>query len=213
MIRVGNRLREERLKRGLTLEEVAKATKIRTNFLASIEKGEYNKLPSSAYATGFVKNYADFLGLSKRETLALFRREFDEEKTFQVLPEGLPDTAEFLATRFKLSEKILYIAVVFLGLLVYMAFQYRAVVINPPLTIYSPKEKEVVNSLDVRISGKTDPNVTVTVNNAIVSIDNNGKFEKTISVFAGDQTVTIEAVNRFGRKTREARRITIKPPS
>ena len=52
MIRVGQLLRDERVRKRLTIEEVAKATKIRTNFLSAIEKGEYKKLPSSAYAQG-----------------------------------------------------------------------------------------------------------------------------------------------------------------
>ncbi len=49
MITAGQKLYEERIRRGLTLEEIARATKIRSSFLSAIEKGEYKKLPSSAY--------------------------------------------------------------------------------------------------------------------------------------------------------------------
>lgn len=207
MIRVGQKFRDERQRLGLTLEEVSKATKIRVNFLSAIERGEYHNLPSSAYATGFVKNYSDFLGLSSRETLALFRREFDAEKTFQsVSREAFP------VKRFKLSEKVLYIVAIFVLLSLYMIFQYRAVFINPPLTVSSPKNGEVVTSSEVKIKGKTDPNVTVSVNNMPVPIDSKGVFEKNLSVFAGKETITVEAVNRFGRKTQEIIHLTVKPP-
>ena len=73
MVHVGEKLSEERIRRGLTLEEVAKATKIRASFLQAIEKGEYKKLPSGTYVHGFVRNYAKFLGLPEYEILSLFK--------------------------------------------------------------------------------------------------------------------------------------------
>jgi len=41
MLHVGEKLREERTRKGHTLEEISKATKIRLSFLQAIEKGEY----------------------------------------------------------------------------------------------------------------------------------------------------------------------------
>ena len=77
------------------MEDVAKATKIKSQFLSYIEKGNYQKLPSASYAHGFVSNYARFLGLPDEEILALFRREFDEDKAYRVLPKGLEEREEF----------------------------------------------------------------------------------------------------------------------
>ena len=62
MVPLGKRLLSARTQRKLSLEEVAAATKIKARFLSAIEKGEYEKLPSPAYAKGFVKNYAAYLG-------------------------------------------------------------------------------------------------------------------------------------------------------
>jgi len=89
MVPVGQRLQRERIQKKLTIEDVAKATKIKAVFLAAIEKGEYTKLPSPAYAQGFVRNYASYLGLPKGEITALFKREFDEKKAYKVLPDSL----------------------------------------------------------------------------------------------------------------------------
>ena len=87
MIRAGQKLRDERQRRGLTLSEISNATKIKVEFLSAIEKGEYEKLPSASYAHGFVGNYAKFLDFEEEEILALFRREFDGKKVYKVLPE------------------------------------------------------------------------------------------------------------------------------
>lgn len=57
----GERIRAERQKQGLTLEEVAKETKIQTIYLNAIEENNFAILPPRVYATGFVRRYCDFL--------------------------------------------------------------------------------------------------------------------------------------------------------
>src|SRR3989344_231387 len=109
MIRTGQKLRDERIRRGLSIDDVAKATKIRSSFLLAIEKGDYSKLPSSAYVQGFVRNYAEYLGLSKREVLAIFRREFDEEKVFRVLPEGMVKSSDVARIPFRIHHTALIV--------------------------------------------------------------------------------------------------------
>lgn len=212
MVRVGQKLREERLKRGLTLEDVAKATKIKATFLSAIEKGEYQKLPSSTYAYGFVRNYAQTLGLPKAETLALFRREFDEEKLFKLLPEGLTGSLDFPIRRLRLASAGIFVILAFLALLGYILFQYRFAIINPYLEIISPKEFEVTSS-EITVLGKTNPNATVYINNNSVSVDKDGGFKKTLDLFPGKTTITIKAVNRFGRQTTVERHIEVKSPN
>src|ERR1041385_6043108 len=89
MIRLGQLLYRERSRKHLSLEEIEKAIKIKSSFLAAIERGEYTKVPSPAYAKGFVINYAVYLGLTKNEALALSKREFDEKSAYKVLPDSL----------------------------------------------------------------------------------------------------------------------------
>src|SRR3989344_6308316 len=117
MIRVGQKLAQVRQKKGLTLKDVEDATKIKSTFLSSIEKGEYQDLPSPAYAHGFVKNYAQFLGIPVREIMALFRREFDEKREFRVLPETITDAKEYSSFRFRVRRRIL-LSVFFLFLFI-----------------------------------------------------------------------------------------------
>lgn len=210
MIRIGQKLYQERIKKGLTIDDVAKATKIRASFLSAIEKGDYKKLPSSAYALGFVKNYCAFLGFSEKESTALFKREFDEKKVFDVLPRGLSREEDFSTNKFQIKTGLILGILLFFGLLIYIGIQYRYAFINPTLNIDSPKDKQVFNSSDVLVSGKTDPNATVYVNDVPLSVDENGIFKKTISLFAGKETVKIRSVNRFGRESADTLSIEIK---
>lgn len=63
MEQLGGKLRETRQRLGLTLDEVERATRIRTHHLEAIERGDLDALPSAVQARGFIRNYADFLGL------------------------------------------------------------------------------------------------------------------------------------------------------
>jgi transcriptional regulator with XRE-family HTH domain len=210
MIKLGQRLRQSRLEKGLSIEDVMKATKIRPSFLSAIEKGEYNKLPSSSYAQGFVINYAEYLGFSKREALALFRREFDESAVFTVLPERFADPAERVFPRFKVHQTAFGIALAFLLLIGFLGFSYRDAFLNPPLTINTPKSEKIPSG-DVIVSGKTSAYATVTIDNTPVSLDDEGGFSKKITLFPGEANIVVQAKNRFGRESTVTKHVIISP--
>lgn len=211
MIGIGERLRSERIQKNITLEEVAKATKIRVSFLDAIEKGAYEKLPSGTYAHGFVKNYAEFLKLPTREVLALFRREFDEEKYFKVLPEGLAKQNDFPLRKIRVQQTVIVIGLLFCILLGFIVFQYRGAFINPPLILTTPKANAKILSQSLTVVGKTDPNATVTVNDKSVSLDTQGNFRKEVTLFPGSTTIKVQATNRFGKRTEIERKIVVTP--
>jgi|ERR1035437_232586 cytoskeletal protein RodZ len=213
MIIVGQKFQEARLQKNLTLESVSQGTKIKVAFLEAIEKGEYEKLPSVTYAQGFVRNYARFLNMPEKETLALFRREFDKEKAIKVLPLGFTKTKDFSLYRFKSKQNLFLVFSVLLLLMVYILFQSRGALVNPSLFVSSPQEAAVISSNIVTVIGKTDSNATVFVDNFSVSLDSNGVFTKVINVFPGKITVTIRVVNRFGKETILKRNIEVKPGS
>ncbi len=61
--RVGNKLREARGRRKLSLQEVEETTKIRGRYLRAIEDEDWDQLPSETYARAFVRTYAALVGL------------------------------------------------------------------------------------------------------------------------------------------------------
>ncbi|OGH04579.1 MAG: hypothetical protein A2W22_04925 [Candidatus Levybacteria bacterium RBG_16_35_11] len=208
MIKVGQRLAEARFKKGLNLEDVAKITKIKTEFLTAIEEGEYEKLPSFAYAQGFVRNYTKLVGLPEKETLALFRREVALDKTVKVLPKGFEE--DYSTSRLKNKQPIIIIVLVFLIVFGFIAYQFRFVFLNPPLNIISPKNNAVVLGSRISVSGTTDPEATVVVNNNPIAVDQTGSFKKNLNVFPGKVQIVVKSINKFGRQTVVSRQIEVK---
>lgn len=211
MIRIGTQFAEERSRQNLTLEEVSKATKIREEFLKAIERGDFKALPSSAYAYGFVRNYAKFLGLPTEKSLAIFRREFDEKKNIEVLPRGFSNPREFSAHRFKIGRSVILAGIFFIVIAIFLLFQYRSALFNPSIKVSTPTENQNLSSLTVEVVGRTDPDVALTIDDEQVSLDTNGNFKKKITVFPGDSSINFRAENRFGKVTILKRSIKVTP--
>lgn len=63
----GEELRREREIRGISLKEIADATKISKRFLEAIERNDHKTLPAPAFTRGFVRAYAHYVGLNSEE--------------------------------------------------------------------------------------------------------------------------------------------------
>ena len=70
----GKILHDERLKKGKTLRDVANELCIRRVYLEAIEKMEFDKLPPAPYGGGFVRSYAQYVGLNADRMMALFKQ-------------------------------------------------------------------------------------------------------------------------------------------
>src|SRR6476659_1486519 len=63
----GEELKREREIRGISLKEIADATKISRRFLEAIERNDHRTLPAPVFTRGFVREYARYLGLNIEE--------------------------------------------------------------------------------------------------------------------------------------------------
>lgn len=75
MSELGQLLKKARLEKGLTLDDVQEATKIRKRYLEAIEEGDYKVLPGSFYVRAFIKTYAETVGLNPDELLQFYRND------------------------------------------------------------------------------------------------------------------------------------------
>ena len=63
MFEIGNSLREARLRQHLDFPELEQATKIRSRYLRALEEEQFDTLPAETYVKGFLRAYAEYLGL------------------------------------------------------------------------------------------------------------------------------------------------------
>jgi cytoskeleton protein RodZ len=100
MFAIGSSLKEARLRNGLDLEAAAEATKIRSRHLQALEDEQFDVLPGQTYVRGFLKTYADFLGLDGQ----LYVDEYSSR--FWVSEDGSPRTPRKVRVRRKHHGRI-----------------------------------------------------------------------------------------------------------
>lgn len=83
---VGATLRDARNRRKIDLSQVEAATKIRRRYLRAIENDEWDLLPGEAYARGFVRTYASYLGLDAERLAEQHRRGSGAARPAERLP-------------------------------------------------------------------------------------------------------------------------------
>jgi Helix-turn-helix domain/Domain of unknown function (DUF4115) len=81
MFELGSSLRETRVSRGVELAQVAAETHIRTRYLQALEDERFEVLPGSVYAKGFLRAYADYLGLESQLFVDEYNARFSANET------------------------------------------------------------------------------------------------------------------------------------
>jgi cytoskeleton protein RodZ len=114
---VGQDLRAARLRRGDDLATVSRSLKIRKDHLEALEEDRFEALPGRTYAVGFVRSYADYLGLDPRQSVERFKSEIAGRTETQPTIGPPPDT-----NTVRLPQGWVVLGVVVLALIVYGAY-------------------------------------------------------------------------------------------
>lgn len=90
----GEGMKAGRLHLGLDLQKVAEATKIRRQYLAALEAMDLSQLPSRPFILGYVRAYAQVLGIDEDQAVARFRHDAPDPNEPLRAPVGVPKTAD-----------------------------------------------------------------------------------------------------------------------
>ena len=89
MFQIGPSLREARARRGLSAADVHKAIRIRERYLTALEGEHWELLPGDAYTKGFMRTYADFLGLDGQLYVNEYNARIAQQDQEPFVPESL----------------------------------------------------------------------------------------------------------------------------
>jgi transcriptional regulator with XRE-family HTH domain len=205
---VGEIFKQARLKKGLSLEEIEKRTKIRVKYLLAIEENDFAKIPQATTSRGFIRNYAQALGLSSEAVLAVFRRDFTENEKGQIIPRGMITPLDkfkfWWNPKLTVFLGVLIISVIFLG---FLLRQYLNYISSPKITVVFPPEGEIFSTNQVEFLGKTDKDASFYINGEIVNLSPEGEFRKNVVLKEGENEIVLEAIGRREQKTRVIRKV------
>lgn len=197
MLSVGDILRREREKKGLTFKQIEKEIRVREKFLQAIEKNEWQLFSSNIYISGIIKNYSQFLGLDYKKMLAFFRREYErtEETGFKERVSKSHLTSETKRAFFWGAAALI------LCVGAYFIYQIALYLLPPKIVIISPKETTIKHEESVRIVGKTEKEAVITIFGDRIYQDKNGMFEYSFPLQKGKNELIIEATGANGKKS------------
>jgi len=207
---LSQRLKKARESSGFSLKKFAEISKIQLGYLEQLEEGRYEKLPAFVYIRGFLKKYCQILNLPPDEILGQIQNEFKavsskNEKEILKLPSL--SSPKIIITPKRIRWAV--IAIIFLAILSYLVYQLDYLIAPPRLVLDYPAQDLTINSSSIRILGQAEYSVKLTINGQQIFVDNDGRFSQEINLSPGLNTLQIEAVNRFGRKTEIRRFINV----
>jgi cytoskeleton protein RodZ len=83
---LGNSLREARIRQGLEYPQVELATKIRAKYIRALEDEAFELLPSETYVKGFLRSYAEYLGLDGQLYVDEYNSRYGSERWYDETP-------------------------------------------------------------------------------------------------------------------------------
>lgn len=202
---IGTHLKNLREQKGFTLDSLASATRIKRSYIELIETQKWESLPDYPVVLGFVKRIASELGMSESTATALLRRDYPP-KHLSMNPK--PDISKKFVWG-PVHTMIVIVSLFVSAILVYLTFQYVTFTRPPFLEITNPPENAEITTRIISITGKTNPDVSVRVNNQPALVDEEGNFQTEIEISKDTEELLFSAKSRAGRETVVRRRIQV----
>lgn len=208
---LGERLRRLREAAGLSLEELAARAQVPARHLRAIEEGQYAVLPGLVYGRHFVRRLAVTLEVREATVLDRFEREYRlatrTASPKPTAPPSRPVRMGSLVTPRRL--RVAFLVALGLAVLVYLATELQRLAAPPTLVVLSPTVDQTTRERSVELSGRTNPETTVTANGRVILVDRSGAFSELLDLQPGLNTIVIRAQRKRGGTTTVIRRILV----
>ncbi|MBD3238859.1 MAG: hypothetical protein GF332_04460 [Candidatus Moranbacteria bacterium] len=209
---LGELLKNEREKLGISIERAANILMVRQRHLVSLENDLYDNFPAGVYFRGFLRSYARLLGLDEQKVFEYYECQLEIFNQNQEKDEPNKGKSTTKGSDTDAGKKIKLVItpewilrgiglVVVLIIIGYFVLTLRGVARLPELTIAEPVNNKVVKQDKVTIRGTTTRESELFINGEEISIDENGYFETQISLMQGLNEINFKVNNKFDKET------------
>lgn len=189
----GRRLERARREAGLTRKDVADRLKVPTPVVKHFDLWQLDSIEPAYRTKSVIRYYALLVGLNPSAYEALIPYEPGAKYRFKPL---------IVLSRLSLSTLAALAGVLIVGFLAWQTFVAAA---KPKLDIGEPAMGLVADQATTAVSGRTSSQAQVYVNGFNVPVDPSGSFRTVVILQPGANTITITAINSFGRQSQTSR--------
>ena len=168
-------------------------------------------MPKGVYGKNFLREYVIFLGLNPLELIPIYEPETNvhqpREKK-ELFSKQLAKKQYFWAIPKVVKSFLIFIII--LLCFFYLGFRLNKVISVPSLLIINPVDKFITQQLVIEVSGKTEAEVKVVINNEIILCDIYGNFTKSVNLKNGLNIITITASKKYGKSKTIIKEVLVK---
>ncbi len=202
--------RDKRITLGFEIESIKHTTPVSSRYLHALEDGRFEKLPQSkTYRLGYVRSYAEMLGLPVEQCVNQFVSEGGLENITFTHPHTRLKLFPFKS--WSLLVRNIFIGsfvVIFIG---YLFWQVKTIITPPELSIFFPNDGFVTKENLVTIQGKTEPGAHLTVNGQDISFNGQGQFSLPLDLTPGLNSITFASQKKHGKTTSKTISVILRP--
>jgi transcriptional regulator with XRE-family HTH domain len=197
MLTAGEILKNQRVKKNLSLTDISKQIKIKDKYLLALENNNWSFFESRVYIEGLIKTYSRFLGLNYKKVLPFFNRDYDGEEVVS-FKKRISDKY-FTPQLKKIFRTLIFVLIfIFFG---YFIYQLKIFLTPPKIILLSPKTDTFYNENLIKIIGKTEKETSINIFGERVYPNQDGVFEYSFPLKKGQNELVIELIGANGKKT------------
>ena len=182
--------------RGLTAKKLAEATGIAPTHLEALAHGRFDDLPSSPYVHGYLVRLGKVLDFNGEE----WWEKIKKERT--VSNSGPSDSLPGNRFLRQSPAKFVWIGVVAVIIIIYLAFQIPAIFSGPKVSVIFPSQNPyTTSSSTLTLQGNVRGADSLTLNGDSVTVATDGSWQKTVLLQDGPNTFQITAKKLLGGQT------------
>jgi cytoskeletal protein RodZ len=180
---------------------------IQVKYLEYLEAGAYDKLPVDVYVRGFLRSYAEFLGVDEKIFLRMYDKEIGIQKNLDNRKNPKKEKKETISvSSFVFTPKMMAVGLALLTVFGGFFYLYREIgsfASTPRLVITSPDKNYTTDGNSVTVEGVTDRDAKLFLNGQPILVSDDGKFREDVTVQSGANVINIKAVNKFNKDVTE----------
>lgn len=192
--------------RGLNIEKLAELTDVPKMYLEALRDADFKKLPASPYVRGYLMKIAEALRIDGEMLWQTYKNE-------NIKTSGAKDKLPHNRFLVKpLKKRMLVFGFVAILVIIYLVWQIDNLLGVPKIEITNPAFPTIiVNDPNLKLSGETDNQNKLTINNEEVFIRKDGQFEKEISLQPGINTIEFKIKRLLGKEVKVVRQVIYQP--
>ena len=205
---LGEKLKKLRSEKRMSIGEASRFTRIQQAYLEYLEEDLWEKLPADVYVKGFLRSYADFLGVDGKILIRLYEREKgikqnlnkdNKDKNKKRKPLNI---SPFIFTPKKILISTITIVIILGLFLLYR--EINSFANAPNLVIFSPQDNIQTSDNSIYVEGLTDKDSLLYINGQSIFVGDDGRFKEKLTLQSGLNTINVKAVNKFSKETEKS---------